>query len=111
MVDLCLPKAYNGTTELASSALQLSGRAALEATKQKRTAQQSTVHSQIIIGEGQGRATRECKLIWCPTFDTSTNAILTVRVYVARLHLQAFQKQIKRSNGAVHCSVHRNQIM
>lgn len=87
MVDLCLSKAYNGTTELASSALQLSGRAALEAAKEKRTAQQATLQSQIIIGEGQGRATRECELIWCPMFDTSTNGILTVRVYVAKVHL------------------------
>ena len=87
MVDLCLSKAYNGTTELASSALQLSGRAALEAAKQKRTAQQATLQSQIIIGEGQGRATRKFELIWCPMYDTSTNGILTVRVYVAKVHL------------------------
>lgn len=63
MVALCLSKAYNGTTELASTALQLSGRAALEAAKKKRSAQQPTLQSQIIIGEGQGRATRECELI------------------------------------------------
>ena len=87
MVDLCLSKAYNGTTELASTALQLSGRAALEAAKKKRTAQQPTLQSQIIIGQGQGRATRECELIWCPMFDTSTNGVLTVRVYVAKVHL------------------------
>lgn len=87
MVALCLSKAYNGTTELPSTALQLSGRAALEAAKKKRSAQQPTLQSQIIIDEGQGRATRECKLIWCPMFDTSTNGILTVRVYVAEVHL------------------------
>lgn len=87
MVALCLSKAYNGTTELASTALQLSGHAALEAAKKKRSAQQPTLQSQIIIGEGQGRATRECELIWCPMFDTSTNGILTVRVYVAKVHL------------------------
>ena len=87
IIDLRLAKAYNGTTELARSALQLSGRAALEAAKKRRTAQQATLQSQIIIGQGQGRATRECELIWCPMFDTSTNGILTVRVYVAKVHL------------------------
>ena len=72
MLDLCLSKAYNGTTELASTALQLSGRAALETAKKKRSAQQPTLQSQIIIGEGQGRATREYELIWYLMFDTAT---------------------------------------
>ena len=35
-----------------------------------------TLQSEIIIGDGQGRATRECELIWCPLFDTSTNGML-----------------------------------
>ena len=45
LVDLCPSKAYNGTTELASSGLQLSGRAALEAAKKKRE-----LHSKPLYG-------------------------------------------------------------
>ena len=44
MVDLCQSKAYNGTTDLAGSCLQLSGRAALEAAKKENcTGSHSTV--------------------------------------------------------------------
>ena len=40
--------------------LQLSGCAALEAAKKKTTAKQTSHQSEIIIGGGQGRETREC---------------------------------------------------
>lgn len=88
VVDLCLSKAYSGSKEVPSSgASQLSGRAALEAAKEKKTAKQATLRSEIIIGEGQGRATRECELVWYPMFDTSTSGMLTIRLYVGKVHL------------------------
>ncbi len=88
VVDLCLSKAYSGSKEVPSSgASQLSGRAALEAAKEKKTAKQATLRSEIIIGEGQGRATRECELVWYPMFDTSASGMLTIRLYVGKVHL------------------------
>ena len=69
-VHLCLSKPFNGTKEIPSSGQALSGRAALEAAKAKRTAKQAPLQSEIIIGVGQGRSSRECELIWYPIFDT-----------------------------------------
>jgi len=88
-VRLHLSKAFSGKTEIASSANahQLSGHAALQAAKQKTTAKKPSVQSQINIGVGEGRVTRECEFIWIPLFDTSSNGILTVRVYVAKVQL------------------------
>lgn len=87
VVKLCLTKSFSGSTELPSSALQLSGRAALEAAKKTRIAKRASLQSKIIVGVGEGRATRECELIWLPVFDTSTNGILTVRIYMGKVHL------------------------
>ena len=86
-VHLCLSKSFNGTKEIPSSGQALSGRAALEAAKAKRTAKQASLQSEIIIGVGQGRSSRECELIWYPIFDTSNKGILTVRTYVGKVHL------------------------
>ena len=88
-MKLCLTKSFNGTTELPRSVLghELSGRAALEAAKQRRIAQKASLQSQINVGVGEGRATRECELIWSPIFETSTNGILTIRIYVGKVHL------------------------
>ena len=68
-VHLCLSKPFNGTKEIPSSGQALSGRAAA-AAKAKRTAKQAPLQSEIIIGVGQGRSSRECELIWYPIFDT-----------------------------------------
>lgn len=87
LVKLSLTKSFNGTTELPSSVLELSGRAALEAAKQRRIAKKASLQSKMIVGVGEGRATRECELIWSPIFETSTNGILTVRIYMGKVHL------------------------
>ena len=81
-----LSKSFNGTKEIPSSGQALSGRAALEAAKAKRTAiaKQASLQSEIIIGVGQGRSSRECELIWYPIFHTSNKGILTVRIYVGK---------------------------
>lgn len=42
---------------------ELSGRAALEAAKKKRVHQQASLTSELICGNGEGRATREFELI------------------------------------------------
>lgn len=87
MVKLHLTKSLNGTTELPSSVIESSGRAALEAAKKIWIAKKASLQSKIIIGVGKGRATRECELIWSPIFETSTNGILTVRIYMRKVHL------------------------
>ena len=86
-VQLCLAKSFNGSTEISNSAIQLSGRAAFEAAKKTGIATKASLQSEIIIGAGEGRATRECELIWFPMFDTSTNGILTIRIYIGKVHL------------------------
>ena len=73
-----------------SSLPAISGRAALEAAKRKRVHQQASLRSEIICGDGEGRATREYELIWSPIFDSSDNSILTLRVYVGKVHLWDF---------------------
>ena len=60
VTNLCLSKTYNGKSEIANSACELSGRAALEAAKQKRNVKAS-LRSEITIGAGIGRVTRECE--------------------------------------------------
>ena len=86
-VQLSFTKSFNGSTEISNSAIRLSGRAALEAAKKTGITTKASLQSEIIIGAGEGRATRECELIWCPMFDTSTNGILTIRIYIGKVHL------------------------
>ena len=67
-VQLHLTKAFSGSKEIQGAVPQLSGRAALEAAKMKKVAQQCSLRSEIIYGDGEGRATRECEIIWSPIF-------------------------------------------
>ena len=49
-----------------------------------------------IFGVGEGRATRECELIWCPIFETSTNGILTKYIeYIWEKSIN-FYRQVNR---------------
>lgn len=59
----------------------------LEAVKKRRIAKKASLVSKIIVGIGEGRATKECELMWSPIFETSTNGILTVRIYVGKVYL------------------------
>lgn len=86
-MDLRVTKSFSGSKEIDGAPSQLSGRAALEAAKRKRVHQQASLRSEIICGDGERRATRECELIWSPIFDSSDNGILTLRVYVGKVHL------------------------
>ena len=87
-VDLHMSKTFSGSKEIVGDVPQLSGRAALEAAKTgKRVHQQASLMSQINCGKGEGRATRECELIWRPIFDSSDNGMFTLSVYVGKVHL------------------------
>lgn len=57
-VQLHLTKAFSGSQEIQGAVPQLSGRPALEAAKMKKKAQQCSLLSEIICGNGKGRATR-----------------------------------------------------
>ena len=72
IVKVSLTKCFNGSTELPSSALELSGRAALEAAKKRRIAKKASILSKIIVGIGEVRATREWELMWSPIFKYCT---------------------------------------
>ena len=66
------------------------GRTALERAKARAHGQAanrtSTLQIQIVVGRGEGRATREFELIWWPEmFSTSTQGKLTLRFYVSRM--------------------------
>ena len=86
-VQLHLPKAFSGSKEIQGAVPQLSGCAALEAAKMKKVAQQCSLQSETICGDGEGRATRECEIIWSPILESSENGILTLRIYVRKVHL------------------------
>ena len=86
-VQLHISKTFSGSKEIEGLAPQLAGRAALEAAKRKRVHQQASLKSELICGHGEGRATRECELIWSPIFDSSSNGMLTLRVYMGKVHL------------------------
>ena len=86
-VDLHVTKSFSRSKEIDGAPSHLSGRVALEAAKRKQVHQQASLRSEIICGDGEGRATRECELIWSPIFDSSDNGILTLRVYVGKVHL------------------------
>lgn len=62
-VQLHLSRAFSGSKEMEDPAPELSGRAALEAAEKKRVHQQASLISELICGNGEGRATREFKLI------------------------------------------------
>ena len=47
----------------------------------------ATSKSEICVGYGQGRATRELELIWWPSLYTSSHGKLTIRFYVQKLGL------------------------
>ena len=86
-VQLHLTKAFSGSKEIQGAVPQLSGPAALKAAKMKKVAQQCSLRSEIICGDGEGRTTRECELKWSPIFESLDNGILTLRIYVGKVHL------------------------
>lgn len=91
-ITLHLKKSYLGEKEITGSTQEQRGRDALEAAKAKahsHTANQTpTQHIQIVVGHGEGRATREFELIWWPEmFSSSKHGKLTLRFYVSKVIL------------------------
>lgn len=89
---LKLDKTYLGDKEVAEKSMPLDGREALEAAKQRArsgmTIKSPTLQLQIVVGRGQGRATREFEIIWWPgLFTSSTHGKLTLRFYVSKVLL------------------------
>ena len=81
MVKLCLKKSFNGTIELPNSVLE-----SLFFEK-RQIAKKASLQSKNIVGVGEGRAIRECELIWSWIFETSANGILTVRIYMGKVYI------------------------
>ena len=106
------------SNEFKRSSPQLSGRAAPEAAKKKKTAKQASLQSEIIICGGQGRETWECcKLInygvpcWTlPLMDTNCGGLSWKSTSTDSI------KHIKGTNstlifpGFFYCSVQINHI-
>lgn len=92
-VTLHLKKAYLGDKEVADCTMHpLDGKTALEAAKAKAhsrsTGKSATQQLQIVVGHGEGRATREFELIWWPEmFSTSNHGKLVLRFYVSKVNL------------------------
>lgn len=89
-LTLNLKKSYLGDKEIADCTKEQTGRHALEAAKAKAhspTANQTpTQHIQIVVGYGEGRATRKFELIWWPEmFSSSKHGKLTLRFYVSKV--------------------------
>ena len=90
-LKLNLKKSYLGNKEVNSvECSNEDGRTALERAKARAHGQAAnrtpTLQIQIVVGRGEGRATREFELIWWPEmFSTSMHGKLTLRFYVSRV--------------------------
>ena len=90
-IPLNLTKKYAGDVEVEESSSLLTGREALEAAKSRakeggKGRQSPTMQLQVIVGHGEGRATREFEIIWWPELFFNTNhGKLTLRFYVSKV--------------------------
>lgn len=89
-VPLTLKKSYLGDKEVAESNEPQTARQALQAAKERarsKTANKTpTMQIQIVVGHGEGRATREFEVIWWPDlFSGTTHGKLTLRFYVSKV--------------------------
>lgn len=90
-LKLHIKKAYLGDKEITACTEEQDGRTELEAAKAQahiRTASKSpTLQIQIVIGRGEGRATREFELIWWPEmFSSSRHGKLALRFFVSKVN-------------------------
>ena len=103
---------------LKRSSPQLSGRAAPEAAKKKKTAKQASLQSEIIIGGGQGRETWECcKLInyrvpcWTlPLMDTNCGSLSWKSTSTDSIKHKKGTNSTLIFPGFFYCSVQINHI-
>ncbi|PFX14659.1 hypothetical protein AWC38_SpisGene21173 [Stylophora pistillata] len=91
-VPLQLKKSYRGDTEVNASNELLNAHQALQAAKERARGKKSstipTQHIEIVVGNGEGRATREFEVIWWPDlFSGTRHGKLTLRFYVSKVIL------------------------
>ena len=77
---------------MAERNMPLNGLQALDAAKEQAkngmTIKSPTLQLQIVVGRGQGRATREFEIIWWPgLFTSSIHEKLTLRFYISKVLL------------------------
>lgn len=84
---VCLAKAFRGMDEVHGETKELRGREALEAAKRNQRAPVPIKRSEITISEGEGRATRECEMIWWPLYSQSDSGKLTIRIYIGKVDI------------------------
>jgi len=82
-----LPRSEANSNDNGQSVLQL-----LEAAIQKGNTNYSqrvrpTLRSELVVGLGQGRATREIEVIWWPDLYESDHGKLTIRLFVEKVKL------------------------
>ena len=85
-VPLELKKSYRGNMEVAASNEFLTAQQALQAAKERaRSKKSSTIPTrqiEIVLGNGEGRATGEFKVIWWPDlFSDNKHGKLTLQIY------------------------------
>jgi len=90
-IPLNVKKKYAGDVEVKETSSPLTGREALEAAKSRakgggKGLQSPTMQLQVIVGRGEGRATREFEIIWWPElFSNTSHGKLTLRFYVSKV--------------------------
>ena len=90
-VNLNLKRTYAGDKEVGESSIPLTAREALEAAKTRARgavtgSQSPTMQLQVIVGRGEGRATREFEMTWWPElFSNRDHGKLTLRFYVSKV--------------------------
>lgn len=90
---LALSKSYNGLEEVADNAIaQVSGIQAIALAKSRArgdrdlTRSRPTCRASLVVGEGEGRATREFEIIWWPDLYTiPQRGKIALRYYVGKV--------------------------
>ena len=85
-VPLELKKSYRGNMEVAASNELLTAQQALQAAKERARSKKSSIiptrQIEIVVGNGEGRATREFEVIWWPDlFSDNRHGKLTLQIY------------------------------
>ena len=89
-VPLKLKKTYQGEKEVAERSEAQNARETLQAAKERargRTVNVSpSMKIQMVVGPGEGRATREFEIIWWPElFSNPNHGKLTLRFYISKV--------------------------
>lgn len=88
---LALNKCFNGEREVADTGSVLSGVSAIALAKAKArgtsdASQQPTCRATLVVGVGEGRATREFEVIWWPDmYEDKRRGKLILRFYIGKV--------------------------